>query len=70
MFSRPETLRLENRSTGYFLTAQEFEALTNHQEVELRASELLGILSGPSKLSFGSRTILKTSGVMRIDQSG
>lgn len=65
-----EALRLESRDSCFFLKSSQFELITDPQEVESRASELVSIISGASRLSLGSRATLRTSGVTRIDEDG
>jgi hypothetical protein len=65
-----DALRLKRRGTGYFLSSLQFEPFADPHQVESRAAELVGLLSGASRLSLGSRSALQVSGVACIESDG
>lgn len=65
-----DKLRVFEKNGQYFLESNRFGSLTNHEEIDSLATDILKLLTGAIRLSLGGRTPLKVANIARVRPDG
>jgi hypothetical protein len=65
-----DELKIIERDGQFFLESTRFESTMTHQDVHFRASEILTILSGATRLALGGRTPLRIGNIAKVKEDG